>query len=67
MKQLVLPKGFLNKRMKAIRLHFIGLAGQVTFHARRLSIKLSAGHQALKWLREIKEKINQLAIPPPLY
>ena len=43
-KRLVLPKGWLPKRLKAIRFGFVNLAGRVMSRARQLIIRLSGGH-----------------------
>src|SRR5208282_4016308 len=47
MKRLVLGKGWVTKRMKALRFHLIGLPGRVVSHARKLIIRLGAGAEAL--------------------
>ncbi|HME11041.1 MAG TPA: hypothetical protein VKG25_28560, partial [Bryobacteraceae bacterium] len=47
-KRLVLGKGWVTKRMKALRFHLIGLPGRVVSHARKLIIRLGAGAEALR-------------------
>ena len=60
MKQLVLPEGWAPKRMKAIRLGFINLAGRVVRAARQLAIRLSQGHPAYHLLLEARRRLRIL-------
>src|SRR5208283_3905376 len=60
MKRLVLGKDWLTKRMKAMRLHLIGLPGRVVKHARRLIIRLGAGAKALGLIVSARQAIRAL-------
>lgn len=63
MKKLVLAKVdkiWSNRRMKAIRFHFIGIPGRVVDHARELCVKIG-GDKAWELIRRAREKIRQLA------
>jgi len=61
MKKLVLGTGWESKRMKALRFGLIRLPGRVLEHARRLRVRLSAGHPAIPLLRTARQRILQLA------
>jgi hypothetical protein len=64
LKRHVLGGTWVNRRMKAIRFGLIRIAGWVTQHARRLEVRLSAGHPAMRWLLEARRKIACL-VPSP--
>jgi hypothetical protein len=64
MKQLVLGKDWVTKRMKALRFHLIGLPGRVVSHARRLIIRLGAGAEALATIVTARQTIRALACGP---
>jgi hypothetical protein len=64
MKRLVLGKGWLTKRMKALRLRLIGLPGRVVNHARKLIIRLGAGAEALGLIVSARHTIRALACGP---
>ena len=64
MKRLVLGEGWPTKRMKAMRLHLIGLPGRVVKHARRLIIRLGAGAEALRLIVSARQAIRALACGP---
>lgn len=64
MKRLVLGKGWLAKRMKALRLRLIGLPGRVVSHARTLIIRLGAGAEALGLIVSARQAIRALACGP---
>jgi hypothetical protein len=64
MKRLVLGKGWVTKRMKALRFHLIGLPGRVVSHARRLIIRLGAGVEALAIFIAARQTIRTLACGP---
>jgi hypothetical protein len=64
MKRLVLGKGWLTKRMKALRLRLIGLPGRVVNHARKLIIRLGAGAEALGLIVSARQTIRALACGP---
>ena len=65
MKRLVLGKGWVTKRMKALRFHLIGLPGRVVSHARQLIIRLGAGAEALATFITARQTIRALACGPP--
>ena len=64
MKQLVLGKAWIAKRMKALRFHLIGLPGRVITHARQLIIRLGGGAEALKIFIAARQTIRALACGP---
>ena len=64
MKRLVLGKGWVTKRMKALRFHLIGLPGRVVSHARQLIIRLGAGAEALATFITARQTIRALACGP---
>ena len=64
MKQLVLGKDWVAKRMKALRLHLIALPGRVVSHARKLIIRLGGGAEALKMFIAARQTIRALACGP---
>ncbi len=66
MKRLVLPQGWKNKRLKALRFGLIHLAGQVRKRSRQLQILLSPRHSALPLLLQIRTRIAQLARGAPV-
>jgi len=59
---LALPGPLKPKRLKAIRFALIDVPGRVVEHARKLIIRLSAGHPALGWLAEMRRLIRGLAL-----
>ena len=64
MKRLVLGKGWVTKRMKALRLRLIGLPGRVVSHARKLIIRLGADADALATIVNARQTIRALACGP---
>lgn len=64
MKQLVLGKDWIAKRMKAVRFHLIGLPGRVVSHARKLIIRLGAGAEAMTTFIDARQTIRALACGP---
>lgn len=66
MKRLVLPPSWARKRFKAIRFGLINLAGQVRERSRQLEILLSQRQPAISLLRQVRERIAQLARGVPL-
>ncbi len=64
MKRLVLGKGWVTKRMKALRFRLIGLPGRVVSHARKLIIRLGAGADALASIVAARQAIRALASGP---
>ncbi len=65
MKRLVLGGEWAEKRLKAIRFALIHLPGRVIRHARRLVIRLSAGHPSLTLVLDARRTILALAQAPP--
>jgi hypothetical protein len=65
MKRLVLPSGWRNKRFKALRFGLINLAGRVRERSRQLEILLNPRQPALALLRQVRERIAQLARGAP--
>ena len=64
MKSLVLKGSWVVKRLKALRFALINLPGVVVRHARRLIVRLSAGHPALDLLLSARRRIAELAQEP---
>jgi hypothetical protein len=64
MKQLVLGKDWVAKRMKAVRFRLIELPGRVVSHARRLIIRLGGGAEALNTFVTARQTIRALACGP---
>ena len=66
MKKLVFPESLKTKGMKGIRLYVIGVAGQFTQHAGSLLLKLSGGQETVDRIYAIRQRLLELAIPPPI-
>jgi hypothetical protein len=64
MKRLALGEGWVNRRMKAMRFHLIGLPGRVVSHARKLVIRLGGGAEALATIVDARRRILALAQEP---
>ena len=64
MKQLVLGKDWMARRMKALRFHPIALPGRVVSHARKLIVRLGGGAGALKMFVAARQTIRALACGP---
>jgi hypothetical protein len=64
MKRLALGEGWVNRRMKAMRFHLIGLPGRVVSHARKLIIRLGGGAEALATIVDARRRILALAQEP---
>jgi hypothetical protein len=64
MKRLVLGKGWVGKRLKAVRFSLISLPGRVLRHARGLYVRLSRGHPSLEVLLAARQRIQALAQSP---
>jgi len=60
MKQLVLGKSWVSKRMKAIRFSLINLPGRIVERSRELIIRLVKGHPAFDLLLEARGRIMAL-------
>ena len=65
MKNLVLGKEWVSKRLKAARFAFISLPGRVVRRARTLIIRLSRGHPSYGVLLQARQRILALAHGPP--
>ena len=65
MRRLVLGEPWTEKRLKAIRFGLIHLPCRMVRHARRLVIRLSAGHSCLPLLLDARATIRALAQAPP--
>ena len=65
MKNLVLGKEWVSKRLKAVRFAFISLPGRVVRRARTLIIRLSRGHPSYGVLLQARQRILALAHGPP--
>lgn len=63
MKRLVLGGEWVKKRLKAVRYHFINVAGRVWEHARVLWIGVSHSHPSAELLNRARQRIEQLAEP----
>ncbi len=50
MKRLMLGEGWVNRRMKAVRLRLINLPGRIYEHGRQLFVRLSGGHPSNEML-----------------
>jgi len=64
MTQLVLPKSWAGKRLKAIRFGLIHLAGRVIERSRQLIVRLSGNHPSTELLFDVRHRILQLALVP---
>ena len=65
MKQLVLGKPWVARRMKALRFGLINLPGRVIQHGRRLILRVSAAGQTLDMLLTARQTIRRLAAIGP--
>jgi hypothetical protein len=65
MKQMVLWKEWVSRKLKAVRFGFISLPGRVARHARTLIISLSRGHPSYALLCRARMRILALAQGPP--
>ena len=63
MKRQVLGDGWQRRRMKAVRLHIVNLAGRLVSRAGRLALKVAAS--AASVLLAARERIWELAADPP--
>ena len=63
MKNLVLQGAWVAKRMKAIRFHFITLAGRVMERSRQLFVRLAGDHPSFALLLAARERIMELYAP----
>jgi Transposase DDE domain group 1 len=65
MKRLVFPESLKTKRLKAVRFHFIGVAGRFVQHARGLYLSLSGGKAVFDRFTIVRQNILALAQAPP--
>lgn len=65
MKQLVLGGNWVKKRMKAVRFWIINVCGRVVKHGRGLFIKICSENPSLDLLKQIRQRIQLLSLPPP--
>jgi hypothetical protein len=66
MKRVVLGGVWANRRMKAVRFLLISVPGRVVEKARGLYLRLSRDHPALDLIIQMRLRIRELAIGPPL-
>lgn len=66
MKRVVLGGVWAKRRMKAIRLLLISVAGRVIEKARQLYLRLSRDHPALELLVSMRLRIRELSSSPPV-
>ncbi len=52
-------------KMKTLRYHLVHIAARVVRHQRSLIVRIGAGHPSLPILIGIRERILELATPPP--
>jgi predicted nucleic acid-binding protein len=64
MKNLILKDCWVTKRMKAIRLHLINLAGRVMERSRQHFIRLAGNHPSFDVLLLARQRIMELAHVP---
>jgi len=64
MSQLVLPKTWAGKRLKASSEGLIHLAGRVIERSRQLIVRLSGNHPSTELLFDVRHQILQLALVP---
>ena len=65
MKRLVLGKGWVSKRLKAIRFALINLPGRIMERSRQLIVRLACGHPSNEILFDARRRILCLAHAPP--
>ncbi len=66
MKQLVLGKGWKNKRMKSVRFHIINIPGRIVKDrgGKNFIVRITQGHPSLNLLNLAREKIMELTCLP---
>ena len=66
MKQLVLGKGWKNKRMKSIRFHIINIPGRIVKDrgGKNFIVRITRGHPSIDLLNLAREKIMELGCLP---
>lgn len=65
LKRHALGGPWIQRRMKALRFGLVRIAGWVVQHARRLEIRLSYGHPAIRWLDRARSRIAWMAEQVP--
>lgn len=65
MKRLVLRHEWANRRMKALRYHFIDVAGMLLTHAGQLVLRLAAPAQTVTGFIDGRRRIRRLLRPAP--
>ena len=63
-KRLTLPRGWHNRRLKALRYWFINIAGRVEEGSRYLKVILGHGQRAFRLYQESRKRIAALALVP---
>ena len=66
MQRQVLPESWKYKRFKALRYGLIGIAARIISHARQLIIKISSRHPIFEVLLMARQRILEMAQPPPI-
>jgi len=64
MKRLALGKGWLPKRMKAMRFSFIKIPGRLVEHSRDMIIRLTKGNPVIDLLIGARSRIKELSLSP---
>lgn len=64
MKRLVLGGSWVSRRMKAIRFGLICTAGRIVKKGRQTYLRLRQGHEVLKLLLRMRERIAEMACAP---
>jgi hypothetical protein len=68
MQRLVFEQKGLGQRLKAVRFSWLGVAGRVISHARRLTIRLPRNHPAFEIIQNARQTLLQMGTgPPPLW
>lgn len=68
MQRLVFDRKGLGQRLKAVRFSWLGVAGRVISHARRLIIRLPRNHPAFEIIQNARQILQQMSTgPPPLW
>ncbi len=65
-KQLLLDPGWVSRRMKAVRFALLQIPGRLVRHARRLTLRLPAGHPGTAHLFRAQRRLRALRAPPPI-
>ena len=65
-RQLLLDPGWVSRRMKAVRFALLQIPGRLVRHARRLTLRLPAGHPGTAHLFRAQRRLRALRAPPPI-